>query len=251
MAAGAIACSDPASELPTDEPVVPLSRVRLDEALRFASVEEYARTIEAFEAVRAEDADAITSLDGLKLVVVYTEVGDFARSDELTRWLVARYRTPTTATDAERSIKGYIVSSHASDPALLAHAVDMARYASQHAAEHGEGEHQGFFDTSLAIALYRVGRFDEAVEWLPNAIGHESLYVRSLALPFFAMTELALDNRTQAEELLQQARQTAAELPAPGSASYAIDWTDILISRMALAEAEAAFAAEARDTAAP
>lgn len=60
------------------------------------------------------------------------------------------------------------------DPQLLAHAVEMTRYASERAAAHGEAQYQGFFDS----------------------------------------------------------------LPVPGSAEYGIEWTDILITRMVMKEAE-------------
>src|ERR1700694_5779319 len=84
-------------------------RARLDEALRLASELKYDAAIAAFEAVKAQHAEAINGLDGLKMAVVYAEVGRTTKHAELTRWLVERYRTPKTATEAERSVKGYIV----------------------------------------------------------------------------------------------------------------------------------------------
>ena len=223
----------------TAAPIAP--RAKLDEALLLASELKYDAAITAFEGVKAQHPEAITGLDGLKMVVVYAEVGNQAKHAELTRWLLERYRTPKTATDAERAVKGYIVRHGSNDPTLLAEAVRMTSYASDHAATDGEGQYQGFFDTSRGVAEYRVGRFAEAAKWFPKTIDHESLYVRSLALPFYAMTELALGNRAHAQELYARAQTTAADLPKPGSAEYAIDWTDILISRMVLKEAAAAF----------
>jgi tetratricopeptide (TPR) repeat protein len=214
------------------------ARARLDEVQRLSSQRNYAAAIAAFEAIHAQQPEAIASLDGLKMVTVYAEAGDMPKFESLTRWLVQRHREPKTSTDAERSVKGYIVHRSAEDPQLLAHAVDMTRFASEQAAAHGEGEYQGFFDTSRGIALYRVGRFAEAAEWLPKGLDHESLYVRSLALPFYAMTELARGNRTQADALMARARAEAARLPAPGTEEYGVEWTDILITKMVMQEAE-------------
>lgn len=214
------------------------ARARLDEVQRLSSQRNYAAAMAAFEAIQAQQPEAIASLDGLKMVTVYAEAGDMPKFESLTRWLVQRYREPKTSTDAERSVKGYIVHRSAKDPQLLAHAVDMTRFASEQAAAHGEGEYQGFFDTSRGVALYRVGRYAEAAEWLPKGLDHESLYVRSLALPFHAMTELARGNRTRADALMTRARAEAARLPAPGTEEYGVEWTDILITKMVMQEAE-------------
>jgi tetratricopeptide (TPR) repeat protein len=227
---------------PVAKPPPSPERARLDEALRLASEGKYDGTVAIFEEMKAKQPDAITALDGLKLVVVYAEMGNAAKYDELTRWLVARHRKPARATDAERSVKGYIVHRRATDPALLAHAVEMTRFAGERAAADGEGQYQGFFDTSRGVAAYRVGRHAEAAKWLATTIEHESLYVRTLALPFYAMATLAQGNRADAQPLLARARTAARDLPKPGTEEYSIEWTDILISHMALAEAESAFA---------
>ena len=222
------------------EPADP--RQQLDDALRLASELKYAESISAFEAIRAKTPNAVTTLDGLKYVVIYAEAGDLKKYEELTRWMVDRYREPKTATDAERSVKGYIVSAGATDPALIGHAVIVTKFASERAAADGEGAYQGFFDTSRGVALYRAGQFKEAVRWLSTTVEHESLYVRSLALPFLAMSELSLKNRISAGNLLKRSRGTAQQLPKPGTDEYVLQWTDTLIARKALQEAEAVFA---------
>ncbi len=86
-------------------------RGKLDEALRLASELKYDAAITVFEEVKSQHPEAITGLDGLKMVVVYAEVGNAAKHEELTRWLVERYRTPRTATEAERAVKGYSSST--------------------------------------------------------------------------------------------------------------------------------------------
>ena len=55
------------------------------------------------------------------------------------------------------------------------------------------------------------------------------------------MTELARGNRINAGNVLKRARGTALGLPTPDSDAYTIEWTDILVARQALAEAEATF----------
>jgi hypothetical protein len=248
VSAGAAACAGSAPESapePAGGAATTDARARLDEALRLASRLEYHAATTAFEAVRTADPDAVTTLDGLKFVVVYAEIGDLAKFEELTRWMVERHRTPEAVTDAERPVKGYLVHRTGKDPELLAHALEVTRYASENAAAQGQGVYQGFFDTSRGMAEYRVGRFAEAAASLAKTLDHESLYVRSLSLPFAAMTELARGNRTQANALLARARQEAATLPAPGTEEYGVEWTDILITRMVMEEAEAAFEAPA------
>lgn len=232
----------PAPAPPAVEPPTP--RAGLDRVQRLASERNYDGAIAAFEAVRAAHPDDVTALDGLKMVVVYTEVGDRAKFDELTKWLVDRHREPKSVTDAERSVKGYLVHAGPHDKALVTHAVAMTRYASENAAAQGEGEYQGFFDTSLGIAEFRAGRFAEAVRSLAKATGHQSVYVRSLALTFHAMTELRRGNRPAAEKLLEDARRTVATMPVEGTDEYGVEWTDVLISRRALEEAERTFEAK-------
>ena len=217
-------------------------RQALDDALKLASELKYAESIAAFEAIKAKTPSAVTALDGLKYVVIYAETGGMAKYQELTRWMVEKYREPKTATDAERSVKGYIVSAGATDPELIRHAVLVTTFASERAAADGEGAYQGFFDTSRGVALYRSGAFKEAAKWLSTTTEHESLYVRSLALPFLAMSELSLKNRINAGNLLKRTRSTAQQLPKPGTDEYLLQWTDTLIARKALQEAEDVFA---------
>jgi hypothetical protein len=238
VAAAGCAAGAPTTEAPAATPLDP--RAALDAVQRLASERQYDAAIAAFERLQSEQPDAVTGLDGLKMVVVYAEVGDMAKHEALTRWLVERHRTPKMATDAERSVKGYIVHRSAKDPELLKHAVAMTRFASERAAADGEGEYQGFFDTSRGVALYRMRQYAEASKWLFTTVEHPSVYVRTVTLPFYAMSELARGNRKQAETIAERARETAAKLPHAGTDEYAVEWTDILISRKALEEMETA-----------
>lgn len=240
-AAGFVAGCSASDPGPVAQPAPPTTRQRLDAVQRQSSERHYDVAIAEFEKIRSTEPEAIASLDGLKMVVVYAEVGNMAKHDELTRWLVERHKTPKTATDAERSVKGYIVHPSAKDKALLAHAVAMTQFASEHAAADGEGQYQGFFDTSRGVAAFRVGRFAEASKFLATTIDHESLYVRSLALPVYAMSERARGNRKLADSLAERARSAAATLPVPGTDEYGVEWTDILISRKVMEEMENAF----------
>jgi hypothetical protein len=216
-------------------------RAALDQVQKLSSELKYKEAMAMFERVKADQPNAITSLDGLKMAVVYAEAGEAAKHEALTRWLLDRYRTPPTPADAERCVKGYIVYRGAKNSVLLAEAVKMTVYASDHAAAEGDGQYQGFFDTSRAIAQFRVRNFAEAARFFPKTITHDSPLVRSLALPFYAMTELALGNRQHAEALYAQAQKAVEELPKPGTYAFQVDWTDILISRGAFQEAKAAF----------
>jgi hypothetical protein len=223
---------------PAAAPPAPTTRARLDAIQRWSSEQNYDQAMAEFEKIRAAEPDAVTSLDALKMVIVYAEVGNMARHDELSRWLVERYKAPKTATDAERSVKGYIVHASAKDQALLAHAAEMTRFASEHAAADGQGEYQSFFDTSRGVAAYRLGRYAEASRLLAPNADDTNVLVRGLALPFYAMSEHARGNRAQARALAERARAATRQLPVPGADRYELDWTDTLISRKALEEME-------------
>ncbi len=150
-----------------------------------------------FESVQAKTPDAIESLDGLKIQIVYLETGHTDKFLNLERWLIARYKSPKVSTDAERSVKGYLIWKGATDPTILGHALEMTRFARERAVASGEGEYQGFFDTAYGIALYRLGRYGEAAKWLPGQLGHQDVLVRTLALGFTAMNEFKLGNRAE------------------------------------------------------
>jgi hypothetical protein len=213
-------------------------RAKLDEVQRLSSVADYAGAMKLFEAVKAQSPETIESLDGLKIQIVYLHTGNTAKFLDLTNWLIARYLSPKTSTDAERSVKGYVIWKGATDPKILAHAVEMTKFASEQAQASGEAQYQGFFDTSRGIALYRVGRYADAAQWLPKTLNHQDVLVRSLALGFNAMNEWKLGHRARATELMAQVRRELPNLPAPGSPTFGADWTDVLITKMVVAEAE-------------
>ena len=221
----------------------PVSRARaqLDEVRRLASVLDYQGAMTLFETVKAKTPDAIESLDVLKIQIVYLETGNTPKFLDLVNWVMARYRMPKLSTDAERSVKGYLIWRGATDPKILARAVELTTFASEHAAVVGEGEYQGFFDTARGIALYRVGKYVDAARWLPTQLEHKDVLVRSLALAFNAMNEQKLGHTARASELMTRARLELPNLPVLGSPPIGADWTDVLITRMVMAEAEGLF----------
>ena len=219
-------------------PPVSPARAQLDEVRRLASVLDYPAAMTLFESVQAKTPDAIESLDGLKIQIVYLETGHTDKFLDLERWLIARYKSPKVSTDAERSVKGYLIWKGATDPTILRHALEMTRFARERAVASGEGEYQGFFDTAYGIALYRLGRYGEAAKWLPGQLAHQDVLVRTLALGFTAMNEFKLGNRARAHELMSRARKEQPNLPQLGSPTIGPDWTDVLITKMVMAEAE-------------
>src|SRR5262245_18369466 len=217
-------------------PVSPV-RAQLDEVRRLSSVADYDGAMKLFESIKAKTTEAIESLDGLKIAIVYLRTGNTAKFLDLTNWLIDRYRSPKVSTDAERSVNGYLIWKGASDPKILAHALEITKFARERAVASGEVEYQGFFDTAYGIALYRLGRYAEAARWLPTQLDHQDVLVRSLALGFNAMNESKLGNRTKANDLLVRVRQEIPKLPQPGSPTFGADWTDVLITKMVVAEA--------------
>ena len=220
-------------------PPVSPARAELDEVRRLASVLDYSGAMKLFESVQTKTPDAIDSLDALKIQIVYLEMGQTAKFLDLERWLIARYKSPTVSTDAERSVKGYLIWKGATDPTILRHALEMTKFARERAVASGEGEYQGFFDTAYGIALYRLGRYAEAAKWLPGQLTHQDVLVRTLALGFTAMNEFKLGNRARSHELMSRARKEQPNLPKLGSPTIGPDWTDVLITKMVMAEAEA------------
>lgn len=241
LAVGLVALSLASSLAAAQTPAVSSARAELDEVRRLASVLDYAGAMKLFEAVKARTPDAIESLDVLKIQIVYLETGRTGAFLDLTRWLMDRYKSPKVSTDAERSVKGYLIWKGATDPEILAHAIRMTTFASERAVASGEGEYQGFFDTARGIALYRVGRHAEAAKWLPTQLNHQDVLVRSLALGFNAMNELKLGHRAAANALMARARAELPNLPKLGSPTIGADWTDVLITKMVMAEAETLF----------
>lgn len=210
----------------------------LAEALRAAGEQRHGDAIEIFERVKAERPEAIAAIHGLKFAVVLYTMGEAERFDAHCRWLIARYRNADTATDAERSVKGYLLFPGPHDPALLAHADKMTAFALESSLEAGDAELLPWFYVSRGMAQYRMGNFEEAVESLARSADDKSLYIRSLAQAFYAMAEHGRGNDARALALLEKARATRAELPAPGTDEYNEEWTDTLMAHLAMREAE-------------
>jgi tetratricopeptide (TPR) repeat protein len=215
------------------------ARAALDEVQRLAGEQAYTEARLTFAVVKSNRPEAIEAIDGLKMAVVMAIVGNEAALLTHSRWLLDRYAGSMAATDAERSVKGYLVYPGEKDPELLARAVERARFAVEQAVAAGDSELLPWFHVSLGIAEFRAGDYAAAAKWLCKGTDNETLYIRGLALPFAAMTARALGNPAEAEELLNRARETAAELPEPGTGEYIEEWTDTEVIKMAMAEAEA------------
>ena len=209
-----------------------------DEALALAAEGKHEEAVAHFERVKRENPEAIQSIHGHKIAVVYATIGDRARHEAHCRWLMDRYKDAELPTDAERSVKGYLLFPSADEPALLEDALARTRLATDFAESRGEGDLLAWFEGSRGMAEYRVGNYAEAVKWLEKAARDKSLYIGSLALPFQAMSEHALGNHGRARELLEASREAAARLPKPGTEEYLKEWTDTLTTQHALREAE-------------
>jgi len=219
----------------TDAPVGPDA---IEAVMDLASKAQYEAAVALYERIREQRPDTIEAIHGHKVAVVYAVIGDRSRHEAHCRWLMDRYRDAELPTDAERSVKGYLLFPSAEDPALLARALERTRLATDYAVERGEGQYLLWFEGSRGMAEYRSGNYAEAIAYLKKAADAESLYISSLALPFQALAEFAQGNRDRADALLKQARAAAARLPAPGTEEYLKEWTDTLTTQLALREAE-------------
>lgn len=213
------------------------ARELLDQALDYAAEQQYEEAVETFETVREANPDAIESIDGLKIAVVYAVMGDVEAHEEHIRWLIQQFAQPRMPTDADRAVKGYIIFSLADDEELLAYARELAVYATDAAEALGEGEYLAWFDVTRGIAEYRLGNFEQASEWAARSTDDESEYIRGLALLYHAMAEYQRGNEDEAADIFEQAEQLVAELPEPGTEEYRTEWTDILVIQLAHEEA--------------
>ena len=232
MALTPMAVADDASRLDID------NRGVLDEVQRLSGLREYAAAIASFDMVREEAPGDIESIDGLKMAVVKAMAASREEHLEHSRWLLARFPDPELATDAERAVKGYVLVPWADDAELIAAAVERCRFAVDQATEAGESGFLPWFYGSYGMALYRAGEYEEAAEWLAKSGSDESPFISSLALAFHAMAEHRNGNAESARESLEAARALVAAFPEPGTEHYQEEWTDILMSTMALEEAE-------------
>lgn len=222
----------------------PVEPDSIETVMQLAGRDQYEAAVELFEKVKQQHPDTIESIHGHKVAVVYAVIGDRARHEAHCRWLMDRYRDAEQPTDAERSVKGYLLFPSAEDPTLLEHALERTSLATEYAVERGEGVYLHWFEGSRGMAEYRSGNYAEAVAWLEKAAKSDNIYINSLALPFKAMAEFARGNRQRAETVLEQARNAADSLPAPGTEEYFEEWTDTLTTQFALREAEQLIAGE-------
>lgn len=215
------------------------ARAALDRVQRLSGEQAYTEARLDFAVVKEKRPEAIEAIDGLKMAVVMAVMGNEAALVAHSRWLLERYALSMAATDAERSVKGYLVYPGEKDPALLAQAVERARFAVEQATAAGDDELLPWFHVSLGIAEFRAGQYAAAATWLEKSTDNETRYIRGLALAFAAMTARERGHLEQADALLERARETAAALPAPGTDEYIEEWTDTEVIKMAMAEAEA------------
>jgi tetratricopeptide (TPR) repeat protein len=215
------------------------TREWLDEVQLLSGQGNYDAAIVLFNTVKERNEDAIQSIDGLKMAVVLAVAASRQDHLEHSRWLLSRFPDPELATDAERAVKGYVLVPWADDADLIAVAVDRCRFAVDQATDAGEPGYLPWFYGSYGMALYRAGEFEKSAEWLEKSAADESPFISSLALAFHAMAEYRNSNTEAAHNSLEGARERVAAFPEPGTDLYLEEWTDILMSKMALAEAEA------------
>ena len=214
------------------------AREVLDDVQRLSGLREYDRAMSLFELVKEHNEEAIESIDGLKMAVVKAVAASREEHLAHSRWLLAQFPDPELATDAERAVKGYVLVPWADDADLIAAAVERCRFAVEQATDAGEAGYLPWFHGSYGMALYRAGEFEAAAESLAKSKDDESPFISSLTLAYHAMAEHQNGNAEAARESLEAARALVNAFPEPGSEHYQEEWTDILMSTMALEEAE-------------
>lgn len=188
---------------------------------------KYREGIDAFERIRAQYPDAVTSRHSLYISLAYAAIDDHVGHEQLCRWTLDRFSSSYDPTDAERVAKAYLLYPGADDPALLARAERLTELAVN--SESGTSDSWNYL--AHGMAKYRLGKFDEANTWLTKAMDDNRPGLRAQVRAYAILTEIGLGNESAAFELFRQLKTDMNAAPAPV-------WKDDVLVELAMAEAE-------------
>ena len=200
---------------------------------------KYPGALRIFEQVMRDYPDSIEPLDGDQFATVYGIIGNTNGHLELSQWMLERFPQPERVENSERTGKAVILVPGIEDRDLLEHAERLTRYA---AVEGADNQYAHWFFVAHGVALYRLGKHEEALEWLEKCIDHEEIMIRSFALAYHALALHHLGRAEEAQESLNKAIEIDKTMPTPGERAFKREWSNILAFQIGLKEAQATIA---------
>jgi tetratricopeptide (TPR) repeat protein len=202
-------------------------RARLDAVQELAVQGKYREAIQAFEAVQAENPDAVTSIDGLTLAVVYASQGDDVGHENLCRSLLERFSEANSNEDRDRAAKAYLLHPGATDTALLS----VVERSTRTALEEADDWLVPWVQISYGMAHHRLKQYDDANTWLSKAAEVENPLIRAQAVAVHALVELAQGNVAAGRKHIEEVERIQEE-------PWKESWLNTAIANLSLKEAE-------------
>lgn len=197
----------------------------------------YVEAAKGFEKVFATHPQAFRTTDLIHYSSVYAILGEHKKHEELARWMDNNVPMSDDPTDSERPAKAYLLNPAVTNEAML----QRALVRTQNAVATGK-KNLHWFHVANGIAHYRLKQYDEArislAKGFAKGENDENRARQSLALVYATANEFADGKPDAGNQLLADARNAVNNLPKLGDETYFKLWTDILISKMGLAEAE-------------
>ncbi|MHC4996384.1 MAG: tetratricopeptide repeat protein, partial [Planctomycetota bacterium] len=167
----------------------------------------------------------------IKIAILHAWMNDREAHATYTRAFLTEHALTEDPRLADKTAKAVLAWPDGIDKNLLRLAVEQARKATRY----GDPNHHAYsyFNFVHGLAEFRVGNYDQAVEWFVkiNKEVNEQAYIN--ALPYHAMALHHLGD-PGAPQLFQQAYDTIAHKAFDGN-----NWHDIMIAKMGLDEAKA------------
>ncbi|HTA28904.1 MAG TPA: tetratricopeptide repeat protein, partial [Candidatus Cybelea sp.] len=162
------------------------------------------------------------------------ETGNLSGYEELCGKITARFRGATDPFRADQMAKDCLILPHSgADLKVAAQLADTAVTAGQGAAPFH------FFECSKALAEYRQGYWDGAVDWARRAAADAFPYSQAEACAILAMAQYRLKRFDEARAALAQCADIIKDkMPQLEQGDLGRDWRDWIIAHTLLAEAK-------------
>jgi tetratricopeptide (TPR) repeat protein len=170
------------------------------------------------------------------LAAAFVQVGDLEGYHRHRGEILRRFGQTSDPVTAERMAKDcLILPPPAADLPAIARMADVAIAAGS------ENKPWPYFQFAKALAEYRQGRFESAVEWSEKVAAVKGdLYRTVQAQMVLAMAQQQLRKMNEAREALGKGLEIAdARFPKPGKGSLDDQWNDWIIAHALMREAKA------------
>jgi len=169
------------------------------------------------------------------LGAVLVQLGDSKGYEQLRQKVVKQFGSTRNPMIAERMVKTCLILPCA-NPALETFD-QMAETSVTLGKDHG---YFLYFEFAKALAEYRTGHFDQAVEWCQKVLDAKQEGVREAqTYPVLAMAQQRLNHSDEAKAALAKGRDLVNKLPRLDSGELGPDFHDIIIANVLTREASA------------